>query len=297
MKATPIKDQWALPLRGLLLAAFGEFYRPLLNAFPKENSNPREALEHAFHIGKIRYVDGVFIGEISADISLYLKERGAIWDYTTRGWRLPLTALPVRVSQIVEQYAKKDDTAKKFIVAALGMAPLIIDAFLSGDALAKVSEDILEKVTTASGLPPAPEIPIPAAASPFDIRVRDVMQRTTQKEINKILRDMDKIIKKGGSLEEYIVARSQIAESKAKAIARAEMGKEANIVLAQGHIAEGRPYYMWHTKGDGDVRPIHRDLDKTIQRWDNPPIAGKGFRGHPGEAANCRCEAIPLERT
>lgn len=284
-------------MRRLLIEAFAQFYIPLLQAFPKENSNPREALEHAFHIGKIRYVDGVFIGEISADISLYLKEQGAFWDYRARGWRLPLTALPTRVALIAEKYMKRDDEAKRIIVTALALAPMLIDAFLSGDSLSKVAEDISDKVSEASGIPPAPEVPVPAAASPFDIRVRDVMQRTTQKEINKILKDMDSVTKKGGSLEEYIVARSKIAESKAKAIARAEMGKEANIVLAQSNIAAGRPYYMWITKGDGDVRPIHRDLDKTTQRWDNPPIAGKNFRGHPGEAANCRCEAIPLERT
>lgn len=294
MKATPIKDQWAYPLRRLLLRAFEEMYRPLLDAFPKENVSPREALEHAFHIGKLRYIGGVFIGEMSAEISKYLQEQGAIWDYAARGWRLPLERLPVRVAQIAQRYAKKDESIKAFLLLALEAAPFVLDAFLSGGNLPRIAEELQETVTRAAGVPPAPEVTLPVEASAFDVRVRDIMQKHAKKEIDKILRDVEKIQRKGGDLEAYIQARAKVAESKAKAIARAQMGTEANIVLAKSHIAEGRPYYMWITKGDGSVRPLHRELDKTIQRWDNPPIAGNGFRGHPGEAANCRCEAIPL---
>lgn len=293
---TPIKDTWALPLRKLLLEAFAQFYSPLLNAFPKENTSPREQLEHAFHIGSIRYVAGVFVGQIPAEISLYLKEQGAIWDYQARGWRIPLTMLPVRVALIAERYAKKDDDAKKLIAAALALAPMVIDAFLSGPKLVEISESITEKATTAADVAPAPEVPIPAAATPFDIRVRDIMQKTTKKEINKILIDMDKVTRKGGDLESYITARSLIAESKAKAIARSEMAKESNIALAKSFIAEGSPFYMWQSMEDASVRRDHVKLDKTIQRWDNPPIVDTrtGFRGHPKEAANCRCIAIAL---
>jgi len=296
LKGHAIEDKWAVPLRRLLLEAFVQFYGPLLSVFPKENTNPREQLEHAFHIGNIRYVGGVFVGQIPAEISLYLKEHGAIWDYQARGWRLPLTALPVRVALIAERYAKKDDDAKKLITAALALAPVLIDAFLSGPKLVEIAETITEKATTSAGLTPAPDTPIPAAATPFDIRVRDIMQKTTKKEINKILLDMDKVTQKGGDLESYITARSLIAESKAKAIARSEMAKESNIARAKSYIAEGSPFYMWQSMEDASVRRDHVKLDKTVQRWDNPPIVDTrtGFRGHPQEAANCRCIAIPL---
>lgn len=54
--------------------------------------------------------------------------------------------------------------------------------------------------------------------------------------------------------------------------------------------------YIWRTQEDEKVRDLHRDLEgKTFNR-DNPPVSGtSGFRGNPGEPANCRCYAEPVE--
>lgn len=54
--------------------------------------------------------------------------------------------------------------------------------------------------------------------------------------------------------------------------------------------------YIWRTQEDEKVRDLHRDLEgKTFNR-DNPPVSGTaGFRGNPGEPANCRCYAEPVE--
>jgi len=47
-------------------------------------------------------------------------------------------------------------------------------------------------------------------------------------------------------------------------------------------------YYIWRTRGDGNVRPSHAANDGRIFSWDNPPATG-----HPGEDYGCRCVAEP----
>ncbi len=59
--------------------------------------------------------------------------------------------------------------------------------------------------------------------------------------------------------------------------------------------AAGSERYMWVTRSDERVRPLHRELEATIQRWDDPPLAGlPAFHGHPGAAGSCRCTPWPL---
>lgn len=48
------------------------------------------------------------------------------------------------------------------------------------------------------------------------------------------------------------------------------------------------PYYIWHTRRDGRVRPSHAANEGKIFSWANPPDTG-----NPGEAYRCRCWAEP----
>ena len=54
--------------------------------------------------------------------------------------------------------------------------------------------------------------------------------------------------------------------------------------------------YRWITSRDGRVRPRHRELDKTVHRWDLPPVVDvkTGRRAHPGQDYACRCTASPI---
>jgi SPP1 gp7 family putative phage head morphogenesis protein len=48
------------------------------------------------------------------------------------------------------------------------------------------------------------------------------------------------------------------------------------------------PQYVWRTRGDAKVRPEHAANEGRLFSWGDPPATG-----HPGEAHNCRCEAVP----
>lgn len=73
--------------------------------------------------------------------------------------------------------------------------------------------------------------------------------------------------------------------------------REHSALVAHISAAAGVASYVWTTQEDERVRPLHVELEGTVQRWDDPPISGSNnFRGHPGEPAGCRCLPWPIVR-
>jgi len=71
-----------------------------------------------------------------------------------------------------------------------------------------------------------------------------------------------------------------------------QYGAEANQEI---QVSGGVGEYIWQTQRDDRVRDRHRELEGTVQRWDDPPeIDDKGTKGNPGDAWNCRCNAVPV---
>lgn len=91
-------------------------------------------------------------------------------------------------------------------------------------------------------------------------------------------------------LEGVIRDRFGVAEGRARLIARDQIAKLNGRITQARQEAMGVPAYEWSSSGDERVRPIHRKLDGTIRRWDNPHPT----EGHPGSAIACRCVAIPV---
>jgi SPP1 gp7 family putative phage head morphogenesis protein len=80
------------------------------------------------------------------------------------------------------------------------------------------------------------------------------------------------------------------AETRAALLARDATGELVSEVtrIRSGQLGSGQ--YVWRSQGDGHVRPLHRELDGTTRRWDDPHPT----EGHPGEAFGCRCWAEPV---
>jgi len=94
-----------------------------------------------------------------------------------------------------------------------------------------------------------------------------------------------------------------ITKSQARMIARDQIGTLNSRVTRFEHESMGCSKYVWKSKHDERVRECHRELDGTIQSWNNPPLmwymtlSGKRYTGracHPGEDYGCRCVAIPV---
>jgi SPP1 gp7 family putative phage head morphogenesis protein len=92
-----------------------------------------------------------------------------------------------------------------------------------------------------------------------------------------------------------IMKSGQVSRSRADLIARTETGRAAVTFQQARAEAIGSEYYIWRAVMDWKTRELHRSLNKTMHRWDDPPISGpNGERSHPGAIYNCRCYAEPV---
>ena len=101
-------------------------------------------------------------------------------------------------------------------------------------------------------------------------------------------------------LQRDIQKRYNVSASKAKFLARQETNLLGSEIQRQRYKAAGSEEYTWRTvvgTKNHPVRPSHKVLNNTIQRWDAPPITNaKGDRNHPRQDFGCRCQAIPIIR-
>lgn len=79
-----------------------------------------------------------------------------------------------------------------------------------------------------------------------------------------------------------------VTDSRAKLIARDQLGKINSRLSQIRQQSLGITHYFWSTSRDERVRDRHRRWDGDLIAWDKPPIDG-----HPGQAIQCRCTAIP----
>lgn len=89
-----------------------------------------------------------------------------------------------------------------------------------------------------------------------------------------------------------IEARYGVAESRARLVARDQVGKlfgELNETRQKAHGITGA---IWRTMRDNRVRDSHDAMEGERFKWDAPPTVD-GEQIIPGEAINCRCWAEP----
>jgi SPP1 gp7 family putative phage head morphogenesis protein len=95
----------------------------------------------------------------------------------------------------------------------------------------------------------------------------------------------------GGRHEAFaqeIARTGEVAQSRAKLIARTELGR-AQVALTQARALNiGSTGYIWRTSNDGDVRHSHKKMEGQFVEWAKPPTID-GLTGHAGTLPNCRC--------
>ena len=117
------------------------------------------------------------------------------------------------------------------------------------------------------------------------------------------LGEMKEIVKKGFTngtttteITKELQNRYNITKRRARLIARDQIGKLYSKITKKQQTDAGITEYIWSTSQDNRVRDSHRHLNKTTQKWGNPPIVDEktGRRCHPGEDYQCRCIALPV---
>lgn len=103
-------------------------------------------------------------------------------------------------------------------------------------------------------------------------------------------------------IQNALQERYDIGERRAARIARDQVGKVNGQLNEERSTEIGMDDYFWRCSGGGTpahgderVRPGHRVLDGTKQKFSNPPVVDEksGRRCNPGEDVECRCTAEP----
>lgn len=84
-----------------------------------------------------------------------------------------------------------------------------------------------------------------------------------------------------------------VTETRAKVIARDQMGKLNSSFNEVRQTGLGIQEYEWRGVGDQRERDSHKAMEGKRCRWDKPPIVD-GEAVHPGQAILCRCSAVPI---
>jgi SPP1 gp7 family putative phage head morphogenesis protein len=90
-------------------------------------------------------------------------------------------------------------------------------------------------------------------------------------------------------LADEIEERFSVSESRARLIARDQIGKLYGQTNATRQEDIGILSFIWRTAGDERVREEHQELDGQEFQYSDPPSEGL-----PGEPIQCRCYAEPV---
>lgn len=88
-------------------------------------------------------------------------------------------------------------------------------------------------------------------------------------------------------LAREIEERFGVSKSRARLLARDQVGKLNSQITAARQQRLGIKKYIWRTSGDERVRESHRAKEGRDFLWQDPP----NDTGHPGEDFQCRCTA------
>lgn len=95
---------------------------------------------------------------------------------------------------------------------------------------------------------------------------------------------------------DYIMKEFGISQRHAMFLAKNETAIATTSYLQAKYKEEQIIFFRWKTNIDGRERPLHKQLNNKIFRFDNPPIIDErtGQTGLPGETYNCRCTMAPI---
>lgn len=288
-------------------------FEPLLDLLRSENLRVNENKEHsavwdALVAGTLWYAAGIFTGRLNAAISRELRAMGA--RSTAAGFVLPLEEVPIVLRGVISVSAANSRSLHAALLATLdamqehiGEAPTGLDFTETVDKITEdLQEQLVQTVSAEASLPPPSEIP-ESLTQGLDETLTGETERTIKgfslEQIQSLRAKIRANLQDAGRtdrLVKVIEAEFGVSKRRARFIAENETSRLVSDFRRARYESLGAAEYVWDTSHDERVRDDHRALDGRKFSWSHPPVAdtATGFRGHPGEAANCRCVARPV---
>lgn len=298
-----------------------EIFKPCLDLI-KENSviNDTNIITNAIRQGLIYYQNGAFYsktGRFSNVISLELEKIGARYSKYARAFKLAENKMPIELLGAIDMMKAKtvikavaiqnylDDFMKSvsqngiklFFNAVVNQMMLDLQERFKKNMQSRKIEVIVPELTDFK----ASEI-----ANNYTNNLNFWIQNWTETDIPRMREVVGQMAINGKSrktIQEYIENEFKISSKKAKFLARNESAIATTSYLIANYQEQGFTHYKWITNMDGRERELHKKLNGTIQRFDNPPIIYQQIkngvivredRGHPKQTYNCRCNIEPV---
>lgn len=293
-----------------------DFWYELLFAFIDEVmaetgiENASSAIIDGLKSGRIKYIDGHFIitNRISNKLAMELEALGGKYNRRVGGYKIPEANIPVDISQAIARLnMTEQDKLKRINDYLRGIDEVkdyALDNLSFNEQVNKIGTDLdgqfKQSMSRVHVVPPdMNEAQKEQIANNYTNNMKLYIQKWTDQEIVKLRKDLEPLIMEGvrsRELSKIIQQHKGMSDRKAKFLARQETKLLISEYQRNRYKQAGVSRYRWSTNIDGRERPWHKKLNGQIFSWDEPPIIDErtGERGHPGQAFNCRCVAIPL---
>ncbi len=288
-----------------------EIYLPLIAALGAPSTevftNSLDDLVRAVSSGRLRYYRGHFKGRFSASLSKELDRLGAEWDRKQGSWKIPQSKLPVDVRTAIgasEERMKRSERAvldKLSQISPEQLAEKLDAAKFFETALWKTNKKFEKQVENITVTPKLTAEARAKIAEEYTQNMRLYIKKWTEEEIVELRGRIEKAATSGNRYESMVstIQKSYgVSQRKAKFLARQETGILMAKFKETRYRDAGSEEYIWrcvHGSPMHPVRPFHKMLDGTRQKWASPPIIDKnGNRKHPGCDYGCRCTARPI---
>lgn len=311
------------------------YYLPILRALgvtPGVLKNAGSDLRHAIQTGQVQYVEGRFEGRFTSALSKELRELGAKWNRAKQHWAIPRGKLTADLkSAIAASESRFRDMALKVDREMGKLLELEPEEYLAGTGNIKRAQH--ERITTdwaksqlkverivdhaiyrsgeefkanVRGITVAPELTPEQkrrVSAEYTNNVHLEVQDWMREEITRLRKRVQEQAQAGVRYESMIedIQKSYgVTQNKARFIARQETSLLMTKLAQTRYESAGVNEYKWQCVNGSPahpVRPMHKNLDGRVFRWDTPPIVDEsGNRKNPGQDYNCRCRAIPVVR-
>ena len=273
--------------------------------------NAQNALEQAIKQNRIYYTNGAFYsssGRFSNTIAKELEQLGARYNKTRNAY--VLENLPTNLAWVVETTkavtTTKAEAVMSYLTGQLGQLSKIEKRITIEGLVEKIMLNLQDRVYKNAQSRKI-ELITPKLTS---FQTDEIAKRyvdnlefwitnfETEKipEMRKGILDLTLQGKGLPQIEQYLLKEWHISQDRIKFLARNESSIATASYLKSKYQSENIEYFKWATIMDGRERPLHKELNGKIFRFDNPPIIDErlGTRGLPGETYNCRCSIIPI---
>lgn len=234
--------------------------------------------------------------------SLEFERLGAKYNKFQKIWKLPFDKIPSDLLVAMSENQMLNEQKIKFIQSYIGELqqnmPLIIDNMVFNKEVVKILDDAgneIHKTVRHINIiePELTEKQKQEIAQAYTNNIQQYMIKDfADEKIPKMRAMIQQAVLNGyrlDTVEDIIKKNFREVANKARFLAF----QETNILMAEykrvTYQAMGFEKFIWQTRADSRVRDLHKHLNGTVWRYDDPPVIDErtGQKGLPGETYNC----------